>query len=240
MSALVVDQLVAKHGLLTAVRGVSFSVEQGDVLSVVGANGAGKTTLFRTLSGVHSVDSGSIFLHDEGISQLPAHQRVSKGLAMVPEGRRLFVDMTVRENLQIAGEHGRSGSWGLDKVVAALPALEPILNKVSGGLSGGQRQAVAIGRALMCNPSVLLLDEVSLGLSPIAVEGLYQSLEQLKKGKETTMIIVEQDLNRAIRFSDHLLCLLEGKVALSGRSDELSHADITKAYFGLEEEVMNA
>lgn len=240
MSALVVGQLVAKHGLLTAVRGVSFSVKQGEVLSVVGANGAGKTTLFRTLSGVHSIDSGGIFLHDEDISQLPAHQRVRKGLAMVPEGRRLFVDMTVRENLQIAGEHGRSGSWVLDKVVAALPALEPILNKVSGGLSGGQRQAVAIGRALMCNPSVLLLDEVSLGLSPIAVEGLYQSLEQLKKGKETTMIIVEQDLNRAIRFSDHLLCLLEGKVALSGRSDELSHVDITKAYFGLEAEVLNA
>ncbi|WP_421851330.1 ABC transporter ATP-binding protein [Marinomonas sp.] len=240
MSALVVDQLVAKHGLLTAVRGVSFSVEQGEVLTVVGANGAGKTTLFRTLSGVHSVDSGSILLNSEEVSELPAYRRVNKGLAMVPEGRRLFVDMTVRENLQIAGEHGRSGSWSLDKVVAALPALEPILNKVSGGLSGGQRQAVAIGRALMCNPSVLLLDEVSLGLSPIAVEGLYQSLEQLKKGKETTMIIVEQDLNRAIRFSDHLLCLLEGKVALSGRSDELSHADITKAYFGLEEEVMNA
>jgi branched-chain amino acid transport system ATP-binding protein len=240
MSALVVDRLVAKHGLLTAVRGVSFSVEQGEVLSVVGANGAGKTTLFRTLSGVHSVDSGLILLNDDDVSKLPAYQRVEKGLAMVPEGRRLFVDMTVRENLQIAGEHGRSGSWSLDKVVAALPALEPILNKVSGGLSGGQRQAVAIGRALMCNPSVLLLDEVSLGLSPIAVEGLYQSLELLKKSQETTMIIVEQDLNRAIRFSDHLLCLLEGKVALSGRSDELSHADITKAYFGLEEEVLNA
>ncbi|WP_219703997.1 ABC transporter ATP-binding protein [Marinomonas lutimaris] len=240
MSALVVDRLVAKHGLLTAVRDVSFSVEQGEVLSVVGANGAGKTTLFRTLSGVHSVDSGSILLNDDDVSELPAYQRVEKGLAMVPEGRRLFVDMTVRENLQIAGEHGRSGSWSLDKVVAALPALEPILNKVSGGLSGGQRQAVAIGRALMCNPSVLLLDEVSLGLSPIAVEGLYQSLELLKKSQETTMIIVEQDLNRAIRFSDHLLCLLEGKVALSGRSDELSHADITKAYFGLEEEVLNA
>ncbi|QUX92247.1 ABC transporter ATP-binding protein [Marinomonas sp. A3A] len=240
MSALVVDRLVAKHGLLTAVRGVSFSVEQGEVLSVVGANGAGKTTLFRTLSGVHSVDSGSILLNDDDVSELPAYQRVEKGLAMVPEGRRLFVDMTVRENLQIAGEHGRSGSWSLDKVVAALPALEPILNKVSGGLSGGQRQAVAIGRALMCNPSVLLLDEVSLGLSPIAVEGLYQSLELLKKSQETTMIIVEQDLNRAIRFSDHLLCLLEGKVALSGRSDELSHADITKAYFGLEEEVLHA
>ena len=103
MSALVVDRLVAKHGLLTAVRGVSFSVEQGEVLSVVGANGAGKTTLFRTLSGVHSVDSGSILLNDDDVSELPAYQRVEKGLAMVPEGRRLFVDMTVRENLQIAG-----------------------------------------------------------------------------------------------------------------------------------------
>lgn len=240
MSALVVDQLVAKHGLLMAVRGVTFSVEPGEVLSVVGANGAGKTTLFRALSGVHPVDSGQILLNGEEITSLFAHQRVRQGLAMVPEGRRLFTDMSVRENLQIAAEHGRSGTWELDKVVASLPALEPILDQVTGGLSGGQRQAVAIGRALMCNPSVLLLDEVSLGLSPIAVEGLYQSLEQLKKSKETSMIIVEQDLNRAIQFSDHLLCLLEGKVALYGRSDELSHNAITEAYFGLEEEVANA
>ncbi|MBJ7556586.1 ABC transporter ATP-binding protein [Marinomonas spartinae] len=241
MSAFMVDQLVAKHGLLMAVRGVSFSLEKGEILAIVGANGAGKTTLFRSLSGVHPVDSGRITLNGEDITAWPAHQRVRSGLAMVPEGRRLFVDMTVRENLQIAAEHGRSGDWVLDKVVAALPVLEPILNQVAGGLSGGQRQAVAIARALMCNPSVLLLDEVSLGLSPIAVEGLYQSLEQLKKSKVTSMIIVEQDLKRAIQFSDHLLCLLEGRVALSGCSHELTHKAITQAYFGLEaEETENA
>lgn len=240
MTALVVDQLVAQYGLLTAVRNVSFTVNPGEVLSIVGANGAGKTTLFRCLSGVHPAASGKITLYGEDITHRSAHQRVRSGLAMVPEGRRLFAEMTVRENLQIAGEHGRPGNWTLDRVVAALPALLPILPKLAGGLSGGQRQAVAIGRALMCNPSVLLLDEVSLGLSPIAVEGLYQSLETLKRARATTMILVEQDLNRAIRFSDHLLCLLEGKVALAGASQELPRQHITQAYFGLAEEMADA
>lgn len=240
MSALLVDRLFAKHGLLTAVRDVSFSVNKGEVLAIVGANGAGKTTLFRCLSGVHTVDSGRILLNGAEITLLPAHQRVRQGLSMVPEGRRLFTDMTVRENLRIAGEHGRSGRWTLERVVSALPALESILDKPAGGLSGGQRQAVAIGRSLMCNPTVLLLDEVSLGLSPIAVEGLYQSLESLRKAKETTMILVEQDLNRAMRFSDRLLCFLEGKVVLCGASTELTRKEITQAYFGLEEEMANA
>lgn len=240
MNALTVTQLVAKHGLLTAVRSVSLCVEKGEVLSIVGANGAGKTTLFRSISGVHPATSGSIHLDGTDITHLQAYQRVRNGLVMVPEGRRLFIDMTVRENLQIASEQGRAGPWVLDKVVAALPALKPILNKVAGGLSGGQRQTVAIGRALMCNPSVLLLDEVSLGLSPIAVEGLYQSLKELKKDRETTMIVVEQDLNRAIGFSDHLLCLLEGQVALSGASNALTRKDIMQAYFGVLEETADA
>lgn len=235
MSILQVKNLEAKHGLLAAVRNMSFSVEKGEVLAVVGANGAGKTTLFRTLCGVHRAHAGQVHLANEDITDFSAHHRVTEGLVMVPEGRRLFADMTVRENLLIAGEHGRAGKWSLERVVAALPALRHIMNKLAGGLSGGQRQAVAIGRALMSNPKVLMLDEVSLGLSPIAVDEVYESLQQIKDLGETTMVLVEQDLNRARQFSDRLMCLLEGQISLEGSADVLTKESIVTAYFGLEE-----
>jgi branched-chain amino acid transport system ATP-binding protein len=241
MTMLVVDNLVAGHGLLTAVRNVSFSVEPGEVLGVIGANGAGKTTLFRTLAGVHAATSGSIALDGTDVTALAPFRRVASGIAMVPEGRRLFVDMTVRENLLVAGENGRSGAWTLDNVVAALPALAPLLNVVTGGLSGGQRQAIAIGRALMSNPKVLLLDEVSLGLSPVAIEGLYEQLAGLKGRGDTAMLVVEQDLDRAMAFSDRVICLLEGRIALEGRPQALGKQAITEAYFGLaQQEVVYA
>ncbi len=229
-----VNDIEARHGLLTAVRGVSLAVRKGEVLGVIGANGAGKTTLFRAITGVHGNMSGTIRLNGKDIGALPPAKRVKAGLAMVPEGRRLFPDMSVKENLQVAGENGRAGDWTLAKVLEAFPALKPILNSAAGNLSGGQRQAVAIGRALMTNPDVIIMDEVSLGLSPIAIEGLYQSLEDLKRASETAMIVVEQDLNRATQFSDRLICMLEGAVVLEGAASELSHAAITNAYFGLE------
>jgi branched-chain amino acid transport system ATP-binding protein len=233
MSLLVVDDLVARHGLLTAVHGLSLSIAAGEVLAIVGANGAGKTTLFRTIAGVHPLAGGTIRLGGTDISGLAPHRRVAAGVAMVPEGRRLFPDMSVTENLTIAGENGRKGEWTLDTVLDALPQLRPIARIAAGGLSGGQRQAVAIGRALMSNPSLLLLDEVSLGLSPIAVEGLYASLGALKSGG-TTMIVVEQDLDRATAFADRIVCILEGRVVLEGRSGELGRAEIAAAYFGLD------
>lgn len=233
MTALAVENLVAGHGLLTAVREVSFRVDTGEVLGVIGANGAGKTTLFRTLAGVHPATSGMITLDGDDVGALSAARRVRAGIAMVPEGRRLFADMTVRENLQVAGENGRPGAWTLETVLDALPSLVPLLKALAGGLSGGQRQAVAIGRALMCNPKVLLLDEVSLGLSPVAIEGLYEQLAVLKKRGDTAMIVVEQDLDRAMQFSDRVICLLEGQVALAGRPQALGKQAITEAYFGL-------
>ena len=233
MSLLAVNNLVAGHGLLAAVRDISFSLEPGEVLGVIGANGAGKTTLFRTLAGVHRATSGTIMLEAHDVTGLSPSRRVAQGIAMVPEGRRLFVDMTVRENLQVAGENGRSGSWTLDTVLDALPALKPLLNVPTGGLSGGQRQAVAIGRALMSNPKVLLLDEVSLGLSPVAIEGLYEQLAGLKARGDTAMILVEQDLDRAMAFSDRVLCMLEGRVVLEGPPQVLGRQPITEAYFGL-------
>ncbi|MBZ0164350.1 MAG: ABC transporter ATP-binding protein [Notoacmeibacter sp.] len=237
MTILEVENLVARHGLLTAVRNVSFSVARGEVLGIVGANGAGKTTLFRTICGIHPATTGTIRLEGSDISAYPPYRRVAAGLAMAPEGRRLFSDMTVTDNLKVAGENGRKGFWKIDTVLDALPALKPLMKAIAGGLSGGQRQAVAIGRALMSNPSVLLLDEVSLGLSPIAVVGLYNSLAVLKENGETTMILVEQDLDRAMAFSDRIICLLEGAVALHGKPGELGKHAITDAYFGLGKQV---
>lgn len=229
-----VDNIIAHHGLLNAVRGVSLKVAKGEVLSIIGANGAGKTTLFRAITGVHTNTSGSVKLNGQEISQLAPSKRVASGLAMVPEGRRLFGDMTVRENLQVAGEYGRKGSWNMDRVLDAFPALKPIIGSLAGNLSGGQRQAVAIGRALMTNPDIVIMDEVSLGLSPIAIEGLYESLEKLRDEGEMGIIVVEQDLKRATEFSGQVLCMLEGSAVLEGSSSALTHEQITNAYFGLD------
>jgi branched-chain amino acid transport system ATP-binding protein len=232
MSLLEVQDLVARHGLLTAVHGLSLSIAAGEVLAIVGANGAGKTTLFRTIAGVHPLAGGTIRMGGIDISTFSPHRRVAAGIAMVPEGRRLFPDMSVTENLTIAGENGRGGGWTLDTVFDALPQLKPIARVAAGRLSGGQRQAAAIGRALMSNPSLLLLDEVSLGLSPVAVEGLYAALGGLKAGG-TTMIVVEQDLDRATGFADRIVCMLEGRAVLGGRSGALARTQIAAAYFGL-------
>jgi branched-chain amino acid transport system ATP-binding protein len=239
MSLLEVRDLVARHGLLTAVRDVSFAIDAGSAVAFVGANGAGKTTLFRTLAGAHRSDAGSICLAGEDVSRLGAPARVAAGIALVPEGRRLFGDMTVRENLQVAGEHGRRGEWTIDRVVDALPALKPLLERPAEVLSGGQRQAAAIGRALMSNPRVLLLDEVSLGLSPVAIDALYDALRALRRAG-TTMVLVEQDLDRALGFADRMLCLLEGQIMLDGPPDRLERSAITAAYFGLTDRTMEA
>jgi branched-chain amino acid transport system ATP-binding protein len=234
MRALQVNDLRAAHGQLVAVRGVSFSLGRGEVVALIGSNGAGKTTLLRCLAGVHPVAAGRIALDGQDITALPAHQRVRRGLALVPEGRRLWGEMTVRENLRVAGEQGRAGRWTLDAVLSALPALAPLLERPAAALSGGQRQAAAIGRALMCNPDVLLLDEVSLGLSPLAVASLYDNLDALKQERRTTLLVVEQDLDRALRFADRVLCLREGQVVLEGEPASLTRAAVTDAYFGME------
>jgi branched-chain amino acid transport system ATP-binding protein len=234
MIALEVDKLTARHGLLIAVRAISFQVKPGEALAIIGANGAGKSTLLRAIAGLHRDTTGAIRLNGRDITQLSAAGRAGAGLAMVPEGRRLFTDMTVRENLQVAWENGRKGEWTMRRVIDALPMLSTILPAVAGSLSGGQRQAVAIGRALMSNPSILLLDEVSLGLSPIAVGDVYESLRALRTSGAVTMILVEQDLDRALDFADRIVCMLEGEIVLAGTPSELTHAAITNAYFGLD------
>jgi len=225
------DGVVAHHGQLEAVKNVSFDVQAGQAVCLIGANGAGKTTLLRTIAGAHTPSSGKIIFNDQDVSTLSAHEKVRGGIAMSPEGRRLFADMSVRENLIIGGDYTRKGAWTYDRVLTALPQIKPIEKQLAGALSGGQRQAVAIGRALMANPELLLLDEVSLGLSPAAVELVYQSLDSLKG--EMTILLVEQDLNRATGFSDHVLCMAEGVIALQGSPDELTREQISQAYFGV-------
>ena len=232
MSALTIDRLDVRHGQLQAVREVSFAVAPGETLALVGANGAGKTTLLRAIAGAHLPHAGRLLLGDTDITHVPSHLRVGRGIALVPEGRRLFAQMTVEENLLLGHVASRSGEWSVAKVLDAFPNLKPRLKARAGTLSGGEQQATAIGRALMSNPDILLLDEVSLGLSPLVVDRVYASLEALMKSG-TTIILVEQDLTRAMAVADRVVCMLEGRVVLESAVADVSRDTITQAYFGL-------
>jgi branched-chain amino acid transport system ATP-binding protein len=232
MSLLEVENLEARHGLLRAVRGVSFAVAQGETFALVGANGAGKTTLLRAIAGAHKLSAGKVKYNGADISHVRAHRRVSMGIAMVPEGRRLFPGLTVEENLLVAGRIRRAGPWNVERVLEAFPLLGDCFKRRGGDLSGGQQQATSIGRALMTNPHLLILDEVSLGLAPIAVEQVYESLS-LVIASGATIILVEQELDRALKVATHVACMLEGRVVLDGRASELTRDQITHAYFGL-------
>ncbi|MER9744245.1 ABC transporter ATP-binding protein [Mesorhizobium sp. M0187] len=232
MSLLAIENLVVRHGLLQAVRGVSFTIERGETLALVGANGAGKTTLLRAIAGAHEPTAGRVLLNGADITGVPSHKRVGMGVALVPEGRKLFVQMTVEENLLLGKTAGRPGDWSVERVLDTFPNLKPRRHAKTGHLSGGEQQATAIGRALMSNPELLLLDEVSLGLSPLVVDRVYASLQGLISSG-TTIILVEQDLIRALSVSDKVICMLEGRVALEGPSKGMSRDEVTKAYFGL-------
>jgi branched-chain amino acid transport system ATP-binding protein len=232
MSTLRIENLSARHGLLEAVRGVSFTVGKGETLALVGANGAGKTTLMRTLAGAHAVTAGRILLDGEDVTSLASHLRVRRGISLVPEGRRMFAAMTVAENLKLGAMAGRKGDWSVERILDVFPNLKKRIDHKTGHLSGGEQQATAIGRALMSNPDILLLDEVSLGLSPLIVDRVYESLQGLISSG-TTIILVEQDLNRAMGIADRVVCMLEGRVVLEGKAGELSREQVTEAYFGL-------
>lgn len=233
MSLLEVDALVARHGALTAVREVSFTAEAGSTLALVGANGAGKTTLLRTIAGAHRPASGRIRFDGIDITDIPAYRRVKLGIALVPEGRRLFPDLTVEQNLRAAAGKGRSGPWNVESILDAFPILRPLVRQRASSLSGGEQQATAIGRALMANPRLLLLDEVSLGLAPLAVDTVYRSLDALMSSGESTIVLVEQDLRRAMAVATTIACMLEGRIVLAGPASGLTREAITDAYFGL-------
>ena len=232
MALLDVKALSARHGLFEAVREVSFSLERGKTLALVGANGAGKTTLLRVLAGAHRAASGRIEFAGSDVTNLPSHERVASGIALVPEGRRLFARMTVEENLLLSRAAARRGPWTLEAVFQAFPNLNERRRSWAGSLSGGEQQAAAIGRALMTNPDLLLLDEVSLGLSPLVVNRVYTQLQTLMSAG-ATIVLVEQDLKRALRVADTVICLLEGRIVLQGPANAFTREQVTDAYFGL-------
>ncbi|HEX3907742.1 MAG TPA: ABC transporter ATP-binding protein [Mycobacteriales bacterium] len=231
MTLLEVSDLVVRHGQLTAVEGVRLSVDAGAAVAVVGANGAGKSTLLRTISGLHHPAAGRIRYDGQDVTSVSTHERVRRGLVMVPEGRRLFPSMTVEENLLVGAAVGRSGDWSLDRVYELFPWMTERRGQATGLLSGGEQQGVAIGRALMTNPRVLLLDEISLGLAPVAVQRIYSQLPDLLAAGMTALI-VEQDVRQALRYASHVVCLLEGRMTLEGPPAAFTPEQIEAAYFG--------
>ena len=232
MTLLTVDELDCRYGLLQAVRGVSFDIAQGEIVALIGANGAGKTTLLRAIAGAHRPHSGRVTFDGADVTRLPTHRRVSLGIALVPEGRRLFPSLTVEENLRVAAVGKRRGRWNVQAVLDAFPLLQARRKMPAANLSGGEQQAVAIGRALMSNPRLLLLDEVSLGLAPVVVDAVYRSLANVIS-EGATVLLVEQDLTRALRVAGRVICMLEGRVVLEGAAQSLDRNRVIDAYFGL-------
>ena len=231
MSLLQVEALDCRYGLLQAVRGVSFGVDQGQTLALIGANGAGKTTLLRSVAGAHRPHSGRVLFDGADVTALAAHRRVERGIALVPEGRHLFGGLTVEENLRVAAGR-RRGRWSVRSVLEVFPLLQARLHVEAANLSGGEQQAVAIGRALMSNPRLLLLDEVSLGLAPVVVDSVYRSLAGII-AEGATVVLVEQDLTRALKVADRVVCMLEGRVVLEDDAKSLDRDTVVSAYFGL-------
>jgi branched-chain amino acid transport system ATP-binding protein len=226
-----IENLSVFYGSAQAVDGFSMSLDRGEMLALIGANGAGKSTLFKAICGLVPARSGDILLGGERINSFSPNRIVGMGLAMVPEGRRLFRSLSVEENLTIGGHVGRRGPWSLQKIYDVFPALKERRHHPATALSGGQQQMVAIGRALMSNPDVLLLDELSLGLAPIVIKSIYELLPRIL-GEGLSTILVEQDVARAMRVSDKLICMLEGRMALEGDSQVFSRDQISAAYFG--------
>jgi branched-chain amino acid transport system ATP-binding protein len=231
-SLLVVDNLDAGYGDFQALFGIDLHVAEAETVSIIGANGAGKTTLLRSIVGLVRPMRGDIRYDGTSIAATPVYKRVADGIALVPEGRRIFPSLTVEENIVIGGDVGRPGPWTKQRVLEAFPLLNRLLRRSGEGLSGGERQTLAIARALMSNPRLLLLDEVSLGLAPIVVRQVYEAVP-LIKAQGTTVLIVEQDVNQALAVADRFYCLLEGRIALTGVPRDVSKVQITEAYFGM-------
>jgi branched-chain amino acid transport system ATP-binding protein len=231
-SLLNVDAIEVCYGEFKALHGVSMSLQEGRCAAVVGANGAGKSTLMQAIVGSLPKAAGRVMFAGTDITGLPAQTIVRKGMAIVPEGRRLFPSLSVEENLLIGGDMGRRGHWSLQALYALFPRLQERRSHPSTLLSGGEQQMVAIGRALMTNPRLLLCDELSLGLSPLMVREIYAALDTIV-AQGVSVLLVEQDLGLAMARCSHLVCLREGAVVLQGEPDVLDRTTIKEAYFGL-------
>jgi branched-chain amino acid transport system ATP-binding protein len=232
MPLLEVERLVARYGDFQALYGVSMSVEAGQVVAVIGANGAGKSTLLKSIAGLMSVEPNMVRLEGATIGGVRASKLVGRGIALVPEGRRLFPSLSVIENLKVGAQSGRRGHWTLERVFELFPVLEERKHQRSTSLSGGQQQMVAIGRALMSNPLLLLCDELSLGLAPIVVRDIFARLPSIV-AEGTAVVIVEQDVMQAVNATSYVYCLQEGRIALEGASSTLSREQLRSAYFGV-------
>jgi branched-chain amino acid transport system ATP-binding protein len=222
----------AYYGDFQALFGVSLRVNAGEVVAVIGANGAGKSTLLKTIAGLLRPKAGDIVFDGKPIGATPAFAVVKRGIALVPEGRRLFPSLTVEENLLIGGQSRRPGPWTLDRVYDLFPVLAERRHLPAPALSGGQQQMCSIARALMSNPRLLLCDEISLGLAPIVVRDIYARLPAIV-AEGLSLIVVEQDIAQALKAARQVYCLQEGRIALQGPARELTRESISAAYFGV-------
>jgi len=232
LNVLTVSKVDVFYDEFQALFGISLEVRAGEIVAIIGANGAGKTTLMRSIAGVLNPKRGQILHRGVAIAGRPAHELCRLGISMVPEGRSIFPSLTVAENLAIGAYTRRKGPWGSSSVYELFPTLKNRANVMGTNLSGGEQQMLAIGRALMSNPDLILMDEISLGLAPLIVKELYRVVRQIVQ-IETTVVLVEQDVSRSLRIADRVYCLLEGHMTLQGIPAELTHEQISKAYFGV-------
>jgi branched-chain amino acid transport system ATP-binding protein len=227
-----VRELTVHHGQLRALDGISLRVFPGEVYAIIGANGAGKSTLLRTIAGLHHPTEGAILYGGKDVTRIRPERRAVSGIVMVPEGRRLFGSLTVEENLQVGATYARKGAWTIERVYELFAWMKERRTQRTEQLSGGEQQSVAIGRALVANPRVLLLDELSLGLAPVVVQRIYATLPQILD-TGLTVLLVEQDVSQALRVASHLQCLLEGRTTLEGKPSDVTSEQVETAYFGL-------
>ena len=222
--------LDAFYGDFQALFGIDFEVGDGEVVAMIGANGAGKSSMMRAVTGLIHSEPEQVLWQGRPIGSMRADQVASLGIAMVPEGRQLFPSLSVEENLLIGGQIGRSGHWGLERVYDQFPVLRERKRMTPSSMSGGQQQMLAIGRALMSNPELILFDEISLGLAPIVIRQIYDVLPGIVSDGMAA-VIVEQDIGKALEASDRYYCLTEGRVAMTGKTSEVTREQIAHAYF---------
>jgi branched-chain amino acid transport system ATP-binding protein len=227
-----VRELVVHHGQLRALDGISLRVFPGEVYAIIGANGAGKSTLLRTIAGLHHPTTGSVVFDGADVTRRRPERRATQGIVMVPEGRRLFGSLTLEENLKVGATYARQGPWTIERVYELFGWMRERRSQLTAQLSGGEQQTVAIGRALVANPRVLLLDELSLGLAPVIVQRIYGMLPQIL-ASGLTVLLVEQDVSQALRVASRIHCLLEGRTTLEGRPADVTADQVEAAYFGL-------
>jgi branched-chain amino acid transport system ATP-binding protein len=231
VTLLAVRGLSARYGDFQALFEVSLEVGEGELVAVIGANGAGKTTLLRTVAGALPPWRGAVEFAGAAVGGRPAEALVGQGLVLVPEGRKIFPSLTVEENLRVGAHRARPGPWTLERVHGLFPILRERRREPGTNLSGGEQQMLAIGRGLMANPRLLLVDEISLGLAPLVIRRLYEVLDAVR-AEGTTLVVVEQDVSQVLAVAQRVYCLRKGAVSLEGVPSELGRAQIAAAYFG--------